>query len=260
MKNTLSIAALLILGGCNADHSIGQIDQDAGPDVPNSDVASLALDTGASPQVQSDAQTIGPLGPVQSWTGYVENYLFSSGSDVIRFTFAQDSSGRITGQVVFGIGTPPPPATDPNVGYLVGFRAIPGLIEGFSYSIVSGNLTSNRLRFGMVLLEPWAGWCSLQIPMDDSGSCLPNWGGFSSGDGTLCYISNPANGERVIVDCGKMSLCMENRICACSATRCVLDEPTPLPTIFDLVVSNGTANGSLAWSDGDHNVHFTKDP
>lgn len=274
MKNTISLTALLILGGCNTDHSIGQVDHDAGPDSANLDAFTL-VDSVANPQVHPDASaggavqtppgsgvdsgSVGTPGPSQWWTGYVENYQFPSGSDAIRFAFAEDSAGQITGQIILGVGTPSPPATDPNVGYLVGAGYPTDLIEGFAYSMASGNLSGSRLRFGFQPLEPWAGWCAMQTPVDDSGSCLPNWASFASGDRTLCYLISPANGENLIVDCGKFTLCTEARVCACSAAGCVVDGPTPAPTSFDLVLSNSTANGSMAL-DGDHNIHFTKDP
>jgi len=138
----------------------------------------------------------GPLsqGPT-SWTGYIENYQFPSGSDVIRFTSTVDSSGQVMVTVFLGNGTPPPPATDPNVGYPPGL-ATEGMMldsasnywsEGFAYSMTSGTFQPQRLRFTINNYQLWSGWCALQKPIDDSGMCLPAWGGGSgTSDGTNC--------------------------------------------------------------------------
>jgi hypothetical protein len=95
MINGRSLVALLFLVGCNADHSIGQIDRDAGTDLATSEVASLAPPTAAHGGV--DAGGVATPGASQSWSGYVENYKFPSGSDAVRLTFSADSAGQVTG-------------------------------------------------------------------------------------------------------------------------------------------------------------------
>ena len=273
MKNTLSLTALLILGGCNADHSIGQVDQDAGPDLPSLVTASLPLDSSASPHVSVDVQPIGPLGPTQSWTGYVENYQFPSGSDVIRVSFASDPSGQVVGHVIFGNGTPPPPATDPNVGYPdEEDTGLNSQVEGFPYSMVDGSFTPNRLRFTFQDNEPWTGWCALQTPatepLNGTLSCIPGWNGMVDPNTNYCALFNPAGGT-MVVDCGKFYIC-QAQVCICSETSCRVRVPedarSPLDAFvvrtatFDLALSGSSASGSVRGALGDHNVHFTKDP
>jgi hypothetical protein len=269
MKNTLSLTALLILGGCNADHSLGLIDRDSGPDLPSSDVAALtASETSGTGQVgptsSPDAAVIGPLRPSQSWTGYLENYQFQSGSDVIRFTFATDSTGRVAGTAFLGNGTPPAPATDPNVAYPPEFIAnggfIPYWVEGFAYSMADGKLSSSRLQFTVQSYELWSGWCALQTPGDDGGMCLPSWN--SSCANGKCTLTNPANGQELTnVDPDILSLCLLDEVCLCSTTTCGANLPGFGSTAsFDLSLSGTAASGSVAGTFGDHNVHFTKDP
>jgi cysteine-rich repeat protein len=217
----------------------------------------------------------GPLGQYPtSWTGYIENYQFASGSDVIDFTFAIDFSGQVIGKVVLGNGTPPPPATDPNVGYSANLPDAMGKVvrdpvtgywaEGFAYSMAKGTFSPERLRFTISNFELWSGWCALQTPVDDSGMCLPNWGGSSnpgSGTSSQCYQQNPANGQNTVVDCGKFNLCVVSRVCLCSTTACVFDPNGGTPASFDLAISGTTANGSVTGIIGDRaNVHFTQDP
>ena len=215
----------------------------------------------------------GPLGQYPtSWTGYIENYQFASGSDAINFTFALDSTGQVVGTVVLGNGTPPPPATDPNVGYPANLPDPMGIgaldpatgywAEGFAYSMANGIFSPQRLRFAIRNFELWSGWCALQTPVDDSGMCLPNWGGSSTGEGTSsqCYQQNPANGQNTVVDCGKFNLCVVSRVCLCvSTTACVFDPNGGTPASFDLAISGNTANGSVTGIIGDRaNVHFTQ--
>jgi hypothetical protein len=249
------LALLVILGACKADHPIGTVEPDAGSDASRSTSPGPDLSI-ATPGQTVDVQPLGPLGLVESWTGWIENYQFPSGSDVIKFSFASDPNGRIAGQVVLGSGTPPPPATDPNVGYPPGFSGelLPQM-EGLAFSMVAGNLTPNRLRFAFDNLEPWAGWCALQTPYDGSGSFLPNWG--SSMIENVCTLFNP-DGGTLVVDCGRLNLYLD-RICECSTTSCSLRPADGGTVFFDLALSGDTASGSWTWSDS-HNVHFTKDP
>jgi cysteine-rich repeat protein len=215
----------------------------------------------------------GPVEPLgqgpTSWTGYIENYQFPSGSDVIRFTSTVDSSGQVMVTVFLGNGPPPPPATDPNVAYppvVSGFMPIPSSYwaEGFAYSMTSGTFQPQRLRFAINNLQLWSGWCALQTPRDDSGLCLPpTWGGLIAGGGTnpQCALLNPANGQNTLVDCGKWSLCTEYHVCLCTTTACAYDPNSGTTASFDLAITGPLANGSVVGLISDRaNVHFTLDP
>ena len=222
MKNTFSLAALLILSGCNADHSLGYVDQDSGPGPSNSDTAPLSIDwhvyvdasvmsstsdgvvAQTGPRSSPDATVIGPLGPMQSWTGWVENYQFPSGSDAIKFSFAADSADQIVGQVMFGGGPPLSPPTDPSVGYPPGCTDWScGQIEGFSFSTVSGSFVSGRLRLAVDQNEIWKDWCALQTPNSSSTDCIPPvYGVYMSGfgPGHVCSILDGNNKPIAAID------------------------------------------------------------
>ena len=252
MKKIL-VVAVVLFAGCDNQHLVGRIGQngnDAGP-------SSTADARQAVPVESLDARVIGPITQAQtSWTGYIENYQFPSGSDVVTFTFAADSAGEVVGSVVLGNGTPPAPATDPNVGYpsnlpSTGYDG--SWTEGFSYSMVNGLSTPTRLRFTIRSFELWSGWCALQTPVQGSDMCLPNWGGAMTNG--QCSQTNPANGTTTIVDCGKLNLCLEVQVCVCSTVPCVVTPNAGPELSFDIAITNNDASGSVSG----HNVHFTQD-
>lgn len=210
-----------------------------------------------------DSPEVGVLGPVQSWTGYIENYKFDSGSDAIKIAFASDADGHVVGTVTMGSGTPPPPPTDPNVGYppgswyMVGFYFPTIVWEGFGYPMLDATLTGRRLQFRIAYWELWQGWCAIQTPVPGSSSCLPNWGGMVSADGMHCSQRNPDTGEIVTVDCVKFRLC-QNMACICDTSACAIHDDGNRVS-FDLSITNDLADGSVTL-DGVRNLHFTKDP
>jgi hypothetical protein len=273
LEGWFSIAVLICgaAGACDARHDIGGVEQ------PTSDAAAAggggatgSTDAAFPPPVdagsvgQGGARMVGPLGSSSSWTGYVENYQFLSSSDTIKFSFASDAAGLSEGTVVFGMGTPPPPATDPNAGYPPGFsNTMPPLLgqlwEGFPYPMHNGVLTGRRLKFAVSWADLWAGWCALQTPAaDGSGNCLPNWGGMEI-DG-VCSQRNPQTGQVVVVDCGKFFLCDLDRPCTCSGTTCAVS-PDWASVTFDMALTGDVDfDGSVAGLGNTNNVHFTKDP
>jgi hypothetical protein len=251
------MACEVVIGsaGCDNNHLIGGVD-------------------GGGPPASSDAggnnPDAGTVTPTESWTGYIENFQFSSGSDAVKISFTADAAGHLVGTVKLGNGTPPPPPTDPNVGYpadLVG----PGpliigpanyVAEGFSYSMLDATISGRRLQFRVGLWELWRDWCALQTPVDTSGGCLPNWGSMISGDGKSCALGNPNTGQYEPVDCGKLVLCGGiSMTCRCDAgtSSCTVDESSGGIT-FDISMSAGLADGSVAGLGTEHNAHFTKDP
>lgn len=270
MKYRLLLVSPILFLACNADHSLGSLDlvPDAGADTTTTSKTppadALTPTTGPT---TSDTQNPVTAGEAESWTGYVENYTFGSGSDRIKLVFSSDTSGQITGTVTFGNGIAPPPATDPNVGYPTGMvlPEVPTLpayyLEGIPFTIKSGSLQSNRLRLSIDPVELWAGWCALQPPpIDGSDTCAPNWGGTANADHTVCVLSGPS-GESLTINCAKWNLCFMSRVCKCSAAGCVVNyEESGYKTSFDLTLANGTASGSMkSHIFSGNNVHFTKD-
>ncbi len=273
MKTTIILPALVLLGACKENHTLGTVARDAAfyPQGSGDDATQSIEPDSRTPSPAADLQPLGPLGPVESWTGWVENYAFESGSDAITFSFASDPDGRIAGQVVLGSGTPPPPATDPNSGYPDDQAKGPTTIEGFPYTMFEGSITSNRIRFTFRPWEPWAGWCALQTPPSDVNSgntrCLREGNGLLDPTNDLCllYPSDQKFDAPVKVDCGVFFLC-QSAVCFCSPAGCRLRVPEDVaipssrdyvPMVsFDMAYSGNLATGSM----GSQSVHFTKDP
>ena len=213
----------------------------------------------------------GPL--VGTWNGYVEAFAFRSGSDRIRFVIEEhdETAGAVAGSVVLGQGTPPPPATDPDVGYLVGTGcdgSLETVYEGAVYTLLDGRLEERRFRSGYDPYDLWTGWCELQTPRSfgtpgDMGyACLPNWGGGSTGCGSPdpeCYLNNPDTGIPEIVDCGKMTLCNHEMVCVCTADGCTVSSGRGR-TSFDIALDGEFADGTVTGDWGTHNVRLEREP
>jgi hypothetical protein len=215
---------------------------------------------------KADAAT---LGPQQSWTGTIDAFSFHSGSDALAVTFAADANGVAKGTIVFGTGTPPPPATIPNVVYpsdLFESTGVPAndpdegaaiayVAEGYPYAFDGGSFDGHHLRFTTELFQLWAGWCALQTPVTDGFGCLPLPS--SSGSGG-CSVRDPQTGQDVPADCGQLALCEEGEPCACSSSGCGLSS-FPNDATLDIVIVGDTASGSIAGSVfGPDNVHLEK--
>jgi hypothetical protein len=209
-----------------------------------------------------------------TWKGYVESYKFPSGSDTVTLSLATKSDGSITGAAVFGDGPAPPPPTDPNVGYPPSLEAgstcsFPGgprnfSGEGFVFTVLGATFSSGRLTLKVETRELWKQWCAMQTSYpggsgaSDSYFCLPNWGFTSGASG--CGQTDPTTMAFVPRDCGKICLCTAGPgPCACNATACSVDvTSTNADLSFDVVVSNGSADGSTSGTFGDHNVHLKR--
>jgi hypothetical protein len=268
-------AAVTLAVGCDANHILGT---DGSPDAGGGagggghagtfDGAQAGSSAGSGGAVGGSTGAAGlkagPLGPSQSWTGYIEQAMFPSGSDQVKLTFAQDANGVVAGTVVFGMGTPPPPATDPDVGYPVssgnnGLGGAPGgdLTEGYTYAFDGGTLETHRLRFSVNMAQLWAGWCALQTQASDGSSgCVPNWSGQT--DGHSCWLIDPKTNQRTMYDCGKVTLCSPVGVCACSAAGCTFNEMGPYSSSFDLFMSGDTLSGSAQGPAGG-TFHFVRD-
>jgi hypothetical protein len=262
MKRKLLIAALAMVGGCDHQFGIGVLAPDAG-------VALSGQDADASLRANDAGAGVGLQG-LTTWTGYIDGYQFPSGSNAIRLALSVDPNGRVTGMVVLGAGPPPPPATDPNVGYPPDFLVLTEnaplyWAEGFAYSIVFGISAPWLLQFAIGNSELWSDWCAEQTPVDASGKCLPNWPGAhiigTNGSPDQCYQQDPANGRKTVVDCGKYELCINYPYCMCSTTACVSDPTGSWQGMFYLAIPDNTATGTVEGiANSTAIVHFTQDP
>jgi hypothetical protein len=207
---------------------------------------------------------------VGTWQGYVENFEFFSGSDAVDLVISHANASNVCGKLTFGMGTPPPPPTDPDVGYPPGefdggapfppSREVRGF-EGVPMTLLEGHVSDPRLQFKTTTSELWRAWCELQTPYrqeapgEESYMCVPFAHQYRYSPDTGCIIDSPSGG--VPVDCGKLVLCSHG-ICFCTASGCTAD-PTGEIT-FDLRVSGNQMTGSVSLSGAPHNLYLTRVP
>ncbi|MGK3994954.1 hypothetical protein [Sorangium sp. So ce1024] len=196
---------------------------------------------------------------IARWEGYVENFQFRSGSDVIQIDIDSVEGESIQGKVRFGAGPSLAPPTDGDVGYPPSSDPRPEYdirlpYEAFDFTILGAQLTDRRLRFSIDPRELWGGWCALQTsyevnPGSDSYMCTPNTS-FSWGDGGCELGEQP-------VDCGYVNLCRQ-QVCDCQASGCTVEARGGID--FDFAVNQQEANGSMALEARMFNVRLTRDP
>jgi len=199
---------------------------------------------------------------VGSWTGYVENYMFSDHSDAISLVLEE------SGSIKFGRSPAPAPATDPDRNYPIELQVTGGVqgdihqagpVPGFPFTIRTLSREGARLQLDAELNEPWTQWCELQTPIADETNpgnylCIHNWGFTFDTD---CALTDPATMASIPIDCGKFNLCRFGRMCACTAQTCSVIVGPKIH--FDLNRDGDKANGSVAGLDGvAHNVHLTR--
>jgi hypothetical protein len=195
------------------------------------------------------------------WTGYVENFSFPSGSDAIQLSFAVSGNG-LTGTVILGQGSPPPPATDPDAPWPVGWPApsegfrYARTIEGFAYTAHDIRSENQRIRFTVLLTDAYLPWCALQTTYRDAQgnfACMPNVGWSNDGSGQCVLNTTPTT----TVPCARIDMCVPGgTICACSAQGCVSAEG--MPTSFDIALRGGVGDGSMSRTMNQNNIRLTR--
>jgi hypothetical protein len=212
-----------------------------------------------------------PMIPMRAVTAHsCRSSAFASGSDFIRVAVTSATSAQACGKMTLGEGTPPPPPTDPDVGYPPGYSTKdPNLnmvfftidrAEGFPLSIMAGTADAPRFTFGVDWREFWQSWCALQPPFELQQSagfgCLGATGGVWSDMGCDAQI-----GDRYFpVECGRFQLC-GMPMCTCTMTSCRVQ---PIARwSFDLRITDDQAAGSvrtdIGVADGEiHNVYLTR--
>ena len=192
------------------------------------------------------------------WEGYVESYAFPSGSDAVRIVFdSATGDGLRTGIVVFGAGSPPPPPTDPVVGWRGGVEPYASVAEGFEYRIESAQVSLDGTRVQVVVRagQLWQRWCELQTPRvyaGDSWSCVPNVASRTGSDCALIF----GDGTEEPIDCLKLELC-QRMVCECNAAGCTSALGGEVRLDFSVTANRGAGTTSLG---GMRNVHLMRRP
>jgi hypothetical protein len=191
----------------------------------------------------------------------------------LKLTFATDDMGVARGTIFFGQGTPPPPATDPNVGYPAdfldqtranGYGSNEGWVyiaDGYGYAFEAGSFEAQRLQFTVSLAQLWSDWCALQAsPGPGFGPCFTTTSGARgstlSADLQVCTVTNYDHTQDLVVDCSKLLMCDGFDICMCTTSGCGTGNAG---AAFDLFMTGTTMSGSVRMARGTYDVHFVKD-
>jgi hypothetical protein len=275
MASPLSKAAcLLFLVACGgtAPSSAGKADSGAsGSDGGGAGGAEAGDEVGNDAVLDGMPPEASPSDPLPgTWVGAIENFTTGDGTGALTLTVR---SGPLGGQVTFGSSLPPPPATDPDVGYPPGFHVgygsnvlgVSAVIQpypGFPYSLVNPTFDGQQLRFDVVLAELWKGWCGLQTPLADATDagvkyfCEHDWAVTQQASG--CSQLDPQSMQQVPIDCEKVALCgLTAGICSCTAQACS-DYPYASIHVV-LTVAAAAADGTVGGLDSSlHKTHLIK--
>jgi hypothetical protein len=175
--NKVVMAMVLAMGGAAAIGCVGSVPSKADP-CPCADGyvccpsnVCAATQAGCDQATQALEQAI-----AGEWKGYIEGFSLPSGSDVIDIKLAAASDGTLSGQMVMGTASPPPPPTDPDVAWPPGITSANMVgVEGVPYQAFNINWQAPRLQFSISRDAPWQPWCALQTPYPSSNlgySCI----------------------------------------------------------------------------------------
>jgi hypothetical protein len=191
-----------------------------------------SVGTGGSPGITTCNDSFPYLG---TWEGNILDFYFEP-TEALKLVLYADASGRITGDLTWGEGPPPPAPESADIPYPPGYweqqnnimptSAAPEPWPGFAYTIVRGAGCDTTLRFAVSTAELWQDWCALQTPVytpDYGWGCTLRGGG--SSDGKTCTIQ-PPTGAWATYPMWKCQACGAfgfSGVCACDQNGCFAD-------------------------------------
>jgi hypothetical protein len=218
---------------------------------------------GILPRAGIDADNPEQL-PVGVWIGETREPIacLASPRVVIEIAVGNDP-GSAFGFVVFGEGEPPPPVSDPDVGYPPSedleelWWRLTAPSEGFAYTILEGHVrSSGRLQFRIAVVEEYEPWCALQtsylsgvrgLTLLTDYSCSPDPGGWAacSEFGVFSLSSPPPDAPDCPLDYNKVRLCdVEDGPCICTREGCIANMSRTF--LFDLLLTGNEMEGLVA--------------
>ena len=281
MRGGLICLGFILSTGCS-----GSIDVGPGNNAGSSNSAGSSNNAGAPGNSAGSPGTLGcesetplPVWPATSgctsganlplvgtWHGYIESQ-GAPWDDLTLVLNGASVAGGLCGTLTVGAGTPPPPATDPSVGYpdpdATYLQEKPSrILPGFALTLLNGTTDGARVRFSVGQTEPWKGWCGLQVSYGPSAgskcNCLPAWSTEGSSDNS-CKLLDPTGTQDIVVNCAKLTLCDNTAgTCQCNDSGCTAALDTAV-TNFDLRFAGDEAEGS-ATSAPDTRTHFVRVP
>ena len=212
------------------------------------------MDMDAGPPITSCNETFPFEG---EWSGNLLDYLFEPMEGLRLSIRAQGGEGGYVGNLTWGTGDPPAPATDPDAPYPpglnVGGAAGTGAgrnangtdyFAGYPYEIVRGAGCDGVFRITLSSYEIWDSWCRLQ-PSYYSENAL-RWacaevGYGASFDGTTCRLTDEDNNFIAEYPIWKCGLCgvAGTSVCACDASGCWASPETTHSFELSLIQADG---------------------
>jgi hypothetical protein len=190
-----------------------------------------------------------------SWVGYIENFAFPSTSDAVTMTISQGAQTGLVGHVAVGQGSGVLPDLSAIIAAGNGgeYDVLTTPVEGFSYTMMNGQVSGSRLVFDIAPAEAWGSVCSAQTPFPGTHTCASTgWGAPDSSGKCLTTL----NCQDYLIDCAALFTC--SYACRCDDTHCFFDSSANL-VHFDVAYRSPYLDGSVAGLPGNpvFNVHFS---
>ena len=182
----------------------------------------------------------GPTTVSGTWTGYVQGTRPSGVPNTDFKITLGGADGALCGTLLFGEAMDFAPPTDPKAGYPQGVvvnttgprRTI---FTGYTYDLVSGTRSAQRLQLHFSWAQRWREWCELQTPYleEEIGQwyCAPNITMTSDDHGVTCH------GEAYTASCDQVITCQDD-ICACNQQGCTANSSYTFD--FDVALNDAT--------------------
>ncbi|HEY2899233.1 MAG TPA: hypothetical protein VGL59_01570 [Polyangia bacterium] len=189
---------------------------------------------------------------VGEWTGYLEAFQLTSGSDTLALRLIRTAGQADRIEVVLGVGPATGPiGTDPWVASptigVLGPR--PLYAEGFPYPAHQVSWTGNRLVFRISLNEAWQNWCAARTSYSADSTTDHTCASDTDYNQSFDDCLRPSKlAQTVPAGCVATWACRSESLCACDATHCAatfaLDGTVDVT--FDAPVTGALNIGSYA--------------
>jgi hypothetical protein len=208
---------------------------------------------------------------VGEWRGSILDFYFEP-IEELRLSIREGNGGAagFVGELVWGEGEPPPPATDPDAPYPPG--ADPGGMgwagsvgvqrsSGFPYTVVRGAGCDAQVRVSVSAAELYDSWCALQTPIDNGelgwGCMIKTYGG--SSDGVTCTVGDQSGDPIATYPMWRCELCgfLGPNVCACNEEGCGFN-PEPTHTYDLTLIGDGNVLSGPDSSCGDCTVRLER--
>jgi hypothetical protein len=210
------------------------------------DPAGGASGVGASPSITSCTDEFPFAG---EWQGNVLDYFFEPIEEVRLSVRAEEGgAGGYVGELTWGTGEPPPPATDPNAPYPPGFMGGAAGSSGgqrwpgFPYTIVRGAGCDTAFRVSVSNAQTWETWCAIQTPIDGGEygwGCMLRTGSYG-GNNMTCQVQDQQGNVVAEYPAWRCELCgFFNPVCECSQSGCTYNHEATFSVDLTLSQSGG---------------------